>query len=556
TIAGDAPVHSLMDGVNTNWSRVAGGDAIGDMVSKTIAQYNMDDPAKSLPALLDIYKALQNIKDEYWKKQKTTEVISLIQACAGLWTEADAEAAAVAPGDQLGIRIQAINRSNFPITLEKIIYPDGEKTVGEPLTNDKAFNADNTIRVHENTPFSQPYWLWGNHPTGYYIIKDQQLVGRPENPPAEEVKFVFNMNGTMVTVDRPVEYRYTDPVKGEVYQPLSIVPPVTANIENKVYIFSSGTPQKITVRLKSFIGKVQGTVSLELPAGFSARENNIPFALADKGDETDLSFLVAPKSAITHSSSEVLKAIIHYNGKEYTYGIKVISYSHIPVITVFPSATAKLVSVDLKTDGKKIGYIMGAGDMVPDALRQVGYEVTMLDDKDIAAGNLQQYDAIITGVRVYNVNKQMKFLQPRLLDYVKNGGVLVVQYNTNRGLVTDQLGPYPFRISGDRVTDETAKVNFLSPDNEVMNYPNKITEQDFDGWIQERGIYFPADADSHYTKLFSMHDPGESPLDGSTIVADYGKGKYVYSGLDFFRELPAGVPGAFRLFVNMIAKKQ
>lgn len=557
TIAGDAPANSLMDGVNTTWSRVNGGAAIGAMISKIIAEYDMDNPAKSLPALLSVYRSLQNVKDEYWKKQKTGEVVNLIQACAGLWTEVDAESATVAPGDKLGLHVQVINRSVFPITLEKIIYPDGEKTVGQSLPDDKAYNADNTIHIAENTPVSQPYWLLEDHPAGYYMIRDQQLVGRPENPPAAQVQFVFNLDGTRLTIARPVEYRYTDPVKGEIYQPLSVSPPVTANIENKVYIFSGDKAQTVQVKLKSFTdNKVEGTASVDLPAGFEAVADNIPFTLTNKGDEADINFQVRPKSAVTHSSADELRVIIRYNGKDYTKGIKVISYSHIPTITLFPPATAKLVSVNLKTDGKKIGYIMGAGDMVPDALRQVGYEVTMLDDKDIAAGNLQQYDAIITGVRVYNVNKQMKFLQPRLLDYVKNGGVLVVQYNTNRGLVTDQLGPYPFRISGDRVTDETAKVNFLAPDNEIMNYPNKITEQDFDGWIQERGIYFPSDADSHYTKLFSMHDPGESPLNGSTIVADYGSGKYVYTGLDFFRELPAGVPGAFRLFVNMIAKKQ
>jgi hypothetical protein len=194
--------------------------------------------------------------------------------------------------------------------------------------------------------------------------------------------------------------------------------------------------------------------------------------------------------------------------------------------------------------------------MVAASLRQVGYEVTILDEKEIMNGDLQQYDAIIAGVRVYNINPRIKYWQPRLMEYVKNGGTYLVQYNVSSPLVTTDIGPYPFTLTRDRVTDENAVVSILQPQNEVMHYPNKITDRDFDGWIQERGLYFTQMADASYQKLFAMHDKGEEDLQGSTLVANYGKGRYVYTSLAFFRELPAGVPGAYRLFVNLISKKK
>jgi hypothetical protein len=269
-----------------------------------------------------------------------------------------------------------------------------------------------------------------------------------------------------------------------------------------------------------------------------------------------LSFKVYLQKEVAASSSEDIKAVASFNGKAYDRGYHVIRYSHIPVITLFPPARAKLVSINLRTGGKNIGYIMGAGDMVPDALRQCGYQVKLLSAHDIMNDTLAKYDAIIAGVRAYNVNEWLRFAQPRLLQYVNEGGTLVLQYNTNRGTVTDQLGPYPFSLSYDRVTEEDAPVTFLQQNNPALHYPNTITAQDFNGWIQERGLYFVREVDSRYQKLFSMHDADSEPLDGGTIVGNYGKGKYVYTCLDFFRELPAGVPGAFRLFANLIAGKE
>ncbi|HYK56992.1 MAG TPA: PIG-L family deacetylase, partial [Flavisolibacter sp.] len=232
-----------------------------------------------------------------------------------------------------------------------------------------------------------------------------------------------------------------------------------------------------------------------------------------------------------------------------------IKYDHIPFINYFYTDWVKLLPVNLVTQGKKIGYIVGAGDKVPEALEQMGYEVTLLTNKELARNNLQQFDAIIAGVRAYNTNEWLNNYYEKLMKYVADGGNLIVQYNTssNIGPVKAKMGPYDFTISRNRITDENALVTFLKPEHPVLNFPNKITQNDFKGWVQERSIYHAANLDSNYQTILRMNDPNEAPDDGSLIVAPYGKGFFTYTGLVFFRELPAGVPGAYRLLANIIA---
>ena len=346
-------------------------------------------------------------------------------------------------------------------------------------------------------------------------------------------------------------YKYVDPARGEVYQPIEIAPPVTANIVDKDYVFNSQQPQTVPVKLQSFTDS-KGSISMKPIPGWKISPEKIDFTDKPKGTEWTALFTVIP--ADNKPKTTTLEAVVTVGGKDYSMGIQRIRYDHIPAITLFPPAEAKLIDIDLKIAGKKIGYIAGAGDVVPEALTQVGYDVHQLTESDIMNTDLSVYDAIVTGVRAYNVDKRLVVEQPKLMAYVNNGGNLVVQYNNNNGLVVSQIGPYPFRPVNQRVTDENAKVTFLDVNNPVLNYPNKINQTDFDGWIQERGLYFVSNIDPHYKTILQMNDPGEAPNPGSLIVADYGKGRFVYTSLDFFRELPAGVPGAYRLFVNLLSK--
>ncbi|MFX1708451.1 PIG-L family deacetylase [Chitinophaga sp. CC14] len=555
TIKGNTPKNSLLDDINTSWTRISGGAKVGALVDAALAAYNMEDPAASVPALLEIRSAIQALPEGYWRNLKLKETEQLIYACAGLWAEAYSTSPTVVPGTNMEATVQLINRGPVKITLDKIDLP-GNINAGDPqpLAFNKFTSISKTLQVPANTPESQPYWLADAHPVGTYIINDPLLVGNPENIPALQAQIHLTIGGQPFTIARALQYKYTDPVKGELYQPLVIAPPVVADLSNQVYIFTDTKAQSVPVKLRAMADNTQGTVRLQLPAGFTDG-NSQPFSLKQKGDEVELRFDIKPVKGVAENHADTFTVVMTCNGKEYTQSLQQIRYDHIPVITLFPPAQARLVSVNLKHNGNRLGYIPGAGDMVAASLRQVGYDVTELGEKDIMNGSLQQYDAIITGVRAYNVNARMKYWQPKLMEYVNNGGKLVIQYNVNGPLVTGNLGPYPFGLSRDRVTDENATVTFNNPKDPVLHYPNEITAADFNGWVQERGLYYTANADKAYDKPFSMNDKGEGPLDGSTLVARYGKGCYVYTGLSFFRQLPAGVPGAYRLFVNLISVK-
>lgn len=554
TIAGEPPVNDLMDGVVTSWASLPGGRQIQHMIDSLQAHFRVDSPEKSIPGLVALYRSLSAMPNNRWKAEKLQEIQTLIQQCAGLYMEATVSQPAVAPGQRFLLQHEIINRSHIPIHLLKIQYPDGQvRHVNQILRFDTDQRFQQDIAVPDSMPISQPYWLQQPHQLGYYQIPSQQWVGLPENPSAFSIGYEVSIDGQVFTYTVAVQYKYTDPVQGELYEPFVVAPPITVNLENKVYVFTDTLPVHIRVMVKAFQDSCIGHVHLQLPNGLYALQQDLPFRLMHSGDETWLNFAVKATLVPQSSRDEVLQAVAYVNGKPYRLGYRLISYAHIPLITWFPPAQAKAVLLSLHTGGRHIGYIMGAGDRVPEALRQCGYTVTLLGEQDVVHGDLSHFDAIVTGVRAYNTVSWLAYAQPILLKYVYNGGTLVVQYNNNFHLVTSQLGPYPFSLSRNRVTEEDAPVKFLLPNDPVLHFPNEITQADFDGWIQERGLYFVSDADAHYRKPFSMHDSGEAPLDGSTIIAQYGKGKYVYTCLDFFRELPAGVPGAFRLFANMLA---
>lgn len=553
TIAGTPPQKTLMDGIHTDWSGVKGGDYIGGLISKTIEEFDAGHPEKSIPLLLQIKKAIAALPDTSLKNIKTKEVDQLLLACSGILLKAFSGQPYVVAGRQLDVHIEAINRSAIPVELKSVtLFGTTEKTSVQLNTNELKSDVYK-IPIPDNTPISQPYWLQKKHPPGHYVIPNQQLIGLPETPSPLKASFTLSIAGQLLTIERKIKYIHTDAVRGEVVDPLVVAPAVTANVKQEVYVFTSQQPQQIAIALKNFKDNVSGNVHLRVPENFKVQNNDQPFSLKNAGSRTELHFTVIPDKPIRSSSGESLQVEATVDGKKYKRGIKVIQHNYIPAITVFPLSEAKLVAMPLELSGHQIGYIMGAGDRVPEALTQMGCHVKLLNDQELSGGDLDQFDAVVIGIRAYNTREQLKYAQDRLMQYVKNGGTLVVQYNKNRNLYVGHPGPYPFNITRSRVTDETAKVNFLLPEDPVLNYPNKISEADFKGWIQERGVYFLQNVDAHYRKPLAMKDPGEAPLDGSLIVCKYGKGKYVYTGLDFFRELPAGVPGAFRLFANLIA---
>ncbi|HZY35595.1 MAG TPA: PIG-L family deacetylase [Mucilaginibacter sp.] len=568
TILGDAPKDDLMDGVNTTWGRVNGGEAIGSEVEKIRKDFEVDHPENSVKALVALADKVDKVPDEYWHTQQTKVLNDLIAACAGLWFESYSAELTYAMGDQMSIHSQVVSRFGLPVSLNNLhviqhkddagpntdfmpavaTYPlqmnGGNKVL--PANEMQTFNSDCIAGG-----ITQPYWLQTPHTPGTYQIENQGIVGNPENPDAPAVEFEFSIDGHTIACDRKLVYKYVDPAKGEIYQPVAITPPVTANIADKDYLFNSQSSQNIEIKLKSFT-KAAGSISIKPMPGWKVEPDKIDFSDKGKGDEWTAKFTVHPTD--NRPKTATLQAVVNANGKDFSMGILTIKYEHVPNITLFPPAEAKLIDLDLKIAGKKIGYIEGAGDLMPDALKQAGYDVHQLTEHEIMNGDLSGYDAIISGVRAYNVNPRLAVEQPKLLEYVKNGGNLVVQYNNSNGLVTKQIGPYPLSVVNRRVTDEDAKVTVLDPQNPVLNYPNKISDADFNGWIQERGLYFVGDFDPKYTAVLQMNDPNEAPNKGALIVGNYGQGRFVYTSLAFFRQLPAGVPGAYRLFINLLSK--
>jgi hypothetical protein len=340
-----------------------------------------------------------------------------------------------------------------------------------------------------------------------------------------------------------------------VYRPFEILPPATVNFSSKAFMFKNKEARTIQFHVESNEDNLTGQVKIIVPDGWKADPETIDLARMNKDEDRALETTVTP---LKDNSTGDIAATIVIGDKSISKSIYRVDYEHIPAQFMLTDAKAKLVSFDLKQTGLNIGYIPGAGDEIAEDLSQIGYKVTMLPQEALAKKNLNEFDAIVTGIRAYNTDDWLQNYNQKLLDYVKQGGNLIVQYNTNNNLgsLATKFAPYPFTISRDRVTDENAAVQFVAPGNSILNYPNKITEEDFNGWIQERGIYFASAIDPSFEKILSMKDPGEKPNEGSLIAAKYGKGNFVYTGLDFFRELPHGVPGAYRLFVNLLSIPQ
>jgi hypothetical protein len=403
-------------------------------------------------------------------------------------------------------------------------------------------------------PLTTPYWLAAPPEAGLYRVTDAELIGAPEGPAPLRVELTFLVDGRVLTITRPVAFKWTDPVMGERYRPVEVTPAVSVAPDTRVLMFPGPAVRPLSVRLSAPAGAATGTLRFEAPAGWTVEPSSARFALSGKGSETVLAFQVRPLSG---AAAGTLHAIVDLEGRHLSREVVHIVHPHIPIQTVLVDADVRLVPVALATGGRRIAYLPGPGDDVPAALRGVGYDVTILHDGDLDAGAaaLRRFDAIVTGVRAFNVSDKLRAVHPTLMAYVESGGVLVVQYNTNNRLapLTAPLGPFPFDIGQQRVTDETAAVTFTTARHPAVTWPNPLGPADFEGWIQERGLYFAEKWDARYETPLAMHDPGEGPLAGSLLWGHAGQGTFVYTGLAFFRQLPAGVPGAFRLFANLLA---
>jgi LmbE family N-acetylglucosaminyl deacetylase len=540
----------LLEGINTSWSRVKGGEAVAAVLSKAYISFNPEAPHKTVPLLLEGLKALDKVEDVYWREQKAREIKQLLVACAGIWYEAVAENFSTTAGAVLNVTANAVKRSPVSIKLNKIELWSSDSLVNTALKENEMFTATTAVQVPANASLTHPYWLLNRHQPGLYEVNNRLIIGKPENQVEAEVTFSFDINGTALTYSVPIKYKRTDPVDGEIYRQLEVVPDIMLTLNEGVYLFPDDKPKSVFVTLRAGRDNVEGKVSLALPKGWKTSPDAHSFALAKKDEQRRVEFKVYPSKGL--GTAELKAEAVLSNGKKFSRGYRKIQYPHIPVQILFPESVAKVVRLDVTAQGK-IGYIMGAGDEVPAGLRQIGYNVFVLSEASLDTAKLEQYDAIVAGIRAYNTIDRIKFYQQKLMNYVYNGGTYILQYNVSRGLVTDEIGPYSLKLSRDRITEEDASLKILQPEHPVFNYPNKITTADFDNWVQERGLYFADQWDDNYIPLLAGNDRGEDEKKGMLLYAPYGSGTFIYTGLSFFRQLPAGVPGAYRLFSNMIA---
>jgi LmbE family N-acetylglucosaminyl deacetylase len=550
---GESATNDILDGVDTTWTRVPGGADIGKQADDIIAKFNLGNPSASVPALLELRSQLTALPTtDPLVVEKRAQLDRILQACLGLEVETVIPNAEVVPGETLKMRHAAMVRSSVLVRWLGVSYPDiasGITNAMELRPNHPAVQ-DSVKGLPANTPLTQPYWLREEGTPGMFRVDEPSLIGTPENPPVFPVEQVFEVGGqTLVVPDEPVQLM-AGRTETQARRRLDVIPSVTLDFGSEVELFAPGKSRTVEVEITAYRADVAGTVQLAAPAGWKVAPANQSFHLAKVGDHTRCKFTVtAPAEAATAK----IIASAEIGGVRYQNERKEINYAHIPLQLLQPLASLKAVSLDLAIRGHKIGYLPGAGDSVADGLKQMGYTVTTLTDADLTPEKLHGLDAVVVGVRAFNVRTNLAAQLPGLFAYVEAGGTVVAQYNRPENSRTLKLAPYDLHLSGDRVTDEKAAVTLLAPDHPVLNTPNQITAADFTGWIQERGIYFPNQWDEHFTPILACNDPGEAPLKGGLLVATYGKGHYVYTGLVFFRELPAGVPGAYRLFANLVS---
>ncbi len=552
-IKGDRAEKDLFEGVNTSWTRIKGGGRIQPLVTKAIEDFDEENPSSTVPLLFQIRKEILSLENGVWKNRKLREVEQLIVDCLGLFVEATSTVHGISPGEVLELKAEVANRSATNISLLRISSSD--------LSYDSAMNfvlrpdISNTFKskkvLKATAPYSDPYWLQHPHEQGIFTVKEKSHIGKPENDPALTVKFLLKVGQESLELTRPLIYKWTDPVKGELWRPLEVLPPLSVDLTERVMIFSDDQPRMVKIQLKSSSDRaMKGQLRLQLPPDWRSEPASTEFELMSRGEERVAQFMVYPGKAELTAS---LSAIAEIDEKKYDHAVQTIAYDHIPIQTFLPKAAAKVARINLRKEGHLIGYVPGAGDDIPTALRTMGYEVWEMRPEEITQENLKRVDAVVLGIRALNVHDRIRFIMPVLLEYVRLGGALVVQYNTNGRLEADHYAPFPITLSRDRVTDEGAEVRILKPDHPLLTFPNKLSGKDFEGWVQERGLYFPVTWDSNYEAILSMNDKGEDPRDGGLLVAKYGEGHYIYTGLSFFRQLPEGVPGAYKLFANIVS---
>ena len=548
-IRGDAPVHDVFDGIDTSWNRIEGGAPIAQWMKRIIDQYDFKAPYKSVPDLLKVYHLVLELEDEELVSEKSSKLKSIIKAAIGLELQYNTSKPFGIPREQLHVELNATNLGPLSIKLNSIDFGETKLNINQPLEKHNSYNSHNHITLEDF--LTTPFWLLEKKEKNNYSVEDQSIQYLPDTPEKINAVFSFEINDTTIEFVESLKYRTNDPVKGEVVALFQVVPHATFGFDQSSYLFNNHEPHHVHVQVTSHGPNFEGNLSINTPDDWLITPESYKVSLDQSGQTNNFSFLVEPPEAF---KSDDFEAIIHTsNGKKLNHQMTVIDYPHISRhYKVHPSVT-KATHLDFKTAVKTIGYVNGAGDEIPSSLRSVGIQVDQLDIDQIELSDIEKYETLVIGIRAFNVKESMAQKSKILWKYAENGGTLLIQYNTSRNLQVSQITPQNLQLSRLRVTDENSPVGFIDESHPVLNHPNKITKSDFDHWIQERGLYFASTWDKSFQPILTMNDPGEQPLEGSLLIADHHRGKIIYTGISFFRLLPYGVAGAYRLFANLIS---
>lgn len=553
-LKGSKPANfNPLQGIDTSWNRVKNGAEIGTLVANVLRDYDFKQPSKSIDGLLEIRKKILALEASHWKKIKLEEVEKIIEQVLGVYVEGVTSDAFATPGEKINIRLEGLNRSPVPVKIKNVRTTFSKHAIANDLTLEKnqPWLEDANVSIPIQAKFTVPYWLTEKSTEGMYQIPDVNLTGLPDTPREFQLLYDLEIGNQLISYQKPIVYKYNDRVKGEVYQPFDILPVASLQWNQKVSLFFNNKTQNISFSVTANQDNLTGTVKIQAPEGWKI--NPTSFEVSDLKKNQTQNFNVQVTPTIQDNSSEIYLSMETSSGNVDKEVIS-ITYDHIPHQKVLLPTKTVWSQQYIKIGKERIAYVMGAGDEVPNYLQTLGYEVQIWKGSDITEESLSKIDVLITGIRAFNTDRDLVNNRELWLQAIANGKKMIVQYNTS-DVLTKEIGPYPFQISRDRVTEEQAEVSFLLPNHPLMQQPNKLSNSDFNGWVQELGLYFPNKWDEKYQALFAANDLNETPKKGLMLTTSYGKGTFIYTGLSFFRQLPAGVPGAYRLIANMISSK-
>jgi len=552
------------------------------LAEQALREYDPKKPQKIVPVLTEGLRIMHEsgqiepITPKIFF-QKDREFSEAIRRASGVTVDVLADRETVAPDESFQTTVKVFFPNGANVKLKKVYFRipddwDADET-GAPKEANQGFirreTANQTkyfkIKISRNAKLTEPYWLKNGRQGDLFNVQqpfDNQNL--PFQPPIASANVIVEINGTEINIIQPVQYRFADDIRGEVRRNLNVVPKVSLKLDQDLVI----VPQSKKAQTRKIVLSVtnnsseaaSGIAKLNVPDGWRIAPREAGFDLKNKGAKTSVAFDVTVPANVKIGDFNI-SAEVAAGGETFTQTMNEIAYPHIQTHRYYTKAETKVNVLDLRVAPVRVGYIMGSGDEVPEAIRQMGLSVESLNENDLTSGDLSKFDTIVVGIRASQVRQDFVSNNQRLLDYVKNGGTLIVQYQ-RPDYVRQNLPPFPGSMTDTqkttagmtaRVVDENAKVTILEPQHPIFNFPNKITDKDFADWVQERNLYNFTTFDAKYKPLLEAHDAGEAENKGGLVIAEIGKGKYVYCSYAFFRQLPVGVPGAYRLFANLLS---